>query len=163
MSVDPTQPEAVETGHPSDSATSPEAARRARLALGALVGWTLFVWIGRVRNALSDPELEGAQKLGPLVLSLSFLLPALALGVAWVSARRRGGRVDRWASVLIRVFAAWTIAVWVLRVADIALGGDWSPGFIAVHAVLGAVSVALAIAAVLTDRTVSSGMSAPEH
>lgn len=129
--------------------------RRARVALGAFIAWTLFVWIGRIRNALADPELEGAKRVWPLLLAVSFLVPAAALAVAWVDSRRGGRWIVPWASVLVRALTAWTIGVWVLRVADIALGGDWSVGFVAVHTVLGVVSATLAVWATLADRAVA--------
>ncbi len=126
--------------------------RRARVALGALVVWTVFVWTGRIRNALADPDLEGAQRMWPLLLAASFLVPAVLLAFAWVGSRRSGRWIDPWASLLVRVLASWTVGVWLLRVADIALGGDWSIGFVVVHSVLGVVSIVLAVWAAVTDR-----------
>lgn len=129
--------------------------RRARVALGSLVVWTAFVWTGRIRNALADPDLEGVRRMWPVLLAVSFLVPAAAFAVAWVGSQRSGRWIDPWASVLVRMLAAWTVGVWVVRVADIAFGGDWSVGFVAVHSVLGAVSIALAVWAVLADRAVA--------
>ena len=112
-----------------------------------LLAWTLIVWVGRVRNALSDPELTGSERLGPLLLAASFVVPALVLAVVlFVSTRRSsdGGAVLR-SGVL--ALAAWTCGVWLFRIADIALGGDWSIGFVIVHAVLAIVSAVLAVLA----------------
>ena len=51
-------------------------------------------------------------------------------------------------ATLLRVFALWTIWVWGTRIWNI-LSGDESTGFKVVHSVLAAVSVALAIAALV--------------
>lgn len=112
-----------------------------------LLAWTLIVWVGRVRNALSDPELTGSERLGPLLLAASFVVPALVLAVVlFVSPRRSsdGGAVLRYG---VLALAAWTCGVWLFRIADIALGGDWSIGFVIVHAVLAVVSAVLAVLA----------------
>ncbi|HEV3226680.1 MAG TPA: hypothetical protein VGZ52_07590 [Acidimicrobiales bacterium] len=91
-----------------------------RWPLFALVGWTAFVWLGRVRNG------------GSLLLAASFLvLAALAL---W----RRG----HWITAL----AGWTVAVWVVRTPMI-LADHQSGAFKAVHTVLAVVSIGLAITA----------------
>lgn len=130
--------------------------RRARVATGSFLVWTVFVWTGRVRNALADPALVGSQKLGPLLLSASFLVPAGVLGVAWLTALRRRCWMHSWASVLMRVFASWTVFVWVLRVTDIVMGGDWGVAFIIVHSVLAVVSACLAIWSAVEGRRVGS-------
>ena len=86
----------------------------------ALLGWTVFVWAGRIRNG------------GSFVLAASFLVLA---GVAlW--------RHGRWITAL----AAYTVVVWVIRT-PIILVRDYSVGFKVVHTVLAAVSIALAIVA----------------
>ena len=94
-----------------------------------LVGWTVFVWAGRIRLA------EG--EVGPFLLALTFLVPAVALAVALVKFRTA-------VPALVGALALWTTGVWVVRDADIVLGGDHPVGFVVVHVVLGVVSVALA-------------------
>src|SRR3954452_6040514 len=84
------------------------------------VGWTVFVWAGRIRNG------------GSVLLAASFLV--LAAVVVW----RRG----RWFTAL----AAWTVAVWAVRTPFI-LVHDHPAGFKVVHVVLATVSIALAVAA----------------
>jgi hypothetical protein len=118
------------------------------LSVGLFVGWTLFVWVGRIRNAMNDPALAGGGRVGPVVLALTFIVPAvLAIlarpGHGW---ERHGSRSRLRAAVL--VLAAWTTVVWIVRMADIAFGGDHPIGFIAVHCVLGVVSITLAVLAV---------------
>lgn len=101
--------------------------RRPTLALAC---WTLFVWLGRVRNAVAAEE--GA---GPIVLSATFL--ALAVAVLATRGRRE----------VVLALAGWTVAVWAVRAVDIALLSDHDAGFVAVHLVLAAVSVALSVGA----------------
>jgi len=91
-----------------------------RWPVWALLGWTVFVWIGRIRNG------------GSLLLALSFLvLAGLAL---W--------RVRPFLTLL----AAWTVGVWVVRTPYI-LVHDHPAGFKIVHTVLAVVSVGLAVTA----------------
>lgn len=93
------------------------------------VGWTVFVWAGRIRLA------EG--ELGPFLLALTFLVPTAALAVALVRFRAA-------VPALVGALALWTTGVWVVRDVDIVAGGDHPVGFVVVHVVLGVVSVALA-------------------
>jgi hypothetical protein len=91
-----------------------------RWLVWAFLGWTAFVWIGRIRNG------------GSALLAASFLvLAALAL---W---RRRP-----WLTVL----AVWTVAVWAVRTPYI-LVHDHPADFKVVHVVLAIVSIALAVSA----------------
>ena len=124
--------------------------RRDRVVAAALVAWTLFVWVGRIRNALADPDPAGATVL----LSLSLAVPAAVVGVALVVGWRRGSDWGRATASGLAALGVWTIAVWLVRAADIALGGDWGVGFVAVHLVLAAVSIGLAVPTVLAARSV---------
>jgi hypothetical protein len=111
----------------------------------ALLAWTAFVWVGRIRNALADPALDDGGRTGPILLSLSFLVPAAAVAVLLARSWRGGGSSALRAAVL--ALAGWSVAVWVVRVADIALAGDHEVGFVVVHAVLGVGSILLAVLA----------------
>ena len=109
---------------------------RRRLPFVALAGWTLFVWLTRVRNVLGEDGLGTGARLGGLALAASFLVLA---GSVLAGAGRRPGLLGP----ATRGLAAWTVVVWVVRGVDIALG-DHSAGFVVVHLALGAVSIALA-------------------
>lgn len=116
--------------------------RRAQLVwLAAAVCWTLFVWVGRVRNALGDPSMDGTTLGGVLLLSASFILGALVVAVmAW------RGRAAQPGIALVRIvwlLTAWSTVVWASRITDIAMVGDHAIAFVAVHAVIGSVSVIL--------------------
>ena len=113
----------------------------------SFLAWTLFVWVGRVRNALGDPDLSGSERVGPLLLATSFAVPALVLAIVMFTSARRSRGVGPGLRYGVLALAAWTCGVWVFRMADIALGGDWEVGFVIVHAVLAVVSAALAIVA----------------
>lgn len=136
----------------SPAPTVPARLRRAQVALGCFLGWTLFVWIGRIRNAVSDVDLVGSQKAGPVVLAVSFLVPAIVLGAAWIRSLRTRRPLDRWAAGLLVALAIWTTGLWVVRAVDIAAFGGWSIGFVVVHTVLAVVSIGLASWAVLAQR-----------
>ena len=126
--------------------------RRVFVPVVLLLAWTLFVWVGRVRNALGDPELSGSERLGPLLLATSFVLPAVVLAVVLFSSARRSRGVGPVLRYGVLALAAWTCGVWVVRMIDIAFGGDWEVAFVVVHAVLAVVSVVLAV---LAARAVS--------
>ena len=103
---------------------------------------TLLIWTTRIRNIWTDDSLDTAGQLGRTALSLTFTALALAGAWLWWDARRRGG-ARPWAPVLVRAFALWTTAVWLVRGVQIATA-DHAAGFIAVHTVLAIGSVALA-------------------
>ncbi len=110
--------------------------------MAGFVVWTAYVWCTRIANAWGDAGLSTAGKVGSTALSLSLLVPAAAVAV--VIARRRHDLPTSPEVVLLRAFSAWTIAVWAVRVPMI-LAADHEVGFKAVHAVLGVVSVVLAL------------------
>jgi hypothetical protein len=119
------------------------AARRAAVALSV---WTLLVWTTRIGTVWGDETSSLAGRTGRLALALSFTVLALTT----LLMRRRPQVV-----IVVRVFAAWTIVVWVVRGIDIVLG-DHSAAFIAVHLVIAVISVGLAVAAVrLTTASAS--------
>lgn len=123
----------------------------ARLPLLAFFLWTLFVWGGRIRNALGDDALTGTGRAGTLLLAASFVVPAVLLGAGWLVSR--GARPQ--GELLVRgtvALAAWTVAVWVVRGGDILLGGDHEVGFVVVHLVLAIVSSALAVVTAVVVR-----------
>jgi len=94
-----------------------------------LVAWTVFVWAGRIK--LADAE------IGPLLLALTFLVPAVALAVSLVWFRAA-------VPAMVGALALWTTGVWVVRDIDIVAGGDHPVPFVVVHVVLGVVSVVVA-------------------
>ena len=94
--------------------------------------WSLFVWGVRIRNA--------AGEMGPTLVAVTFVALAVAVLVT------RGGRLPTLA------LAGWTAAVWVVRLVDIALLSDHEAAFVVVHAVLAAVSFALAAWAASSPR-----------
>ena len=120
----------------------------------AFLAWTGFVWVGRVRNALGDETLSGSDRVGPLLLACSFLLPAAVLAVLTAAEWRSGGVADRRSvpSRLLLALVVWTTVVWVVRAADIAFAGDREPAFVAVHVALAVVSIGLGLLALRGER-----------
>jgi hypothetical protein len=101
-----------------------------------LAAWSLFLWATRIRNALGDDDLSGAETAWAVGVAVAFTLGALALLLAAV---RRPALVPT-----VRVVAGVTAVYWPVRVVLIAFGGH-DAAFVAVHTVLGIVSVALAV------------------
>lgn len=89
-----------------------------------LAGWTVLIWIGRVRNIV---HADGAavELLVPLAL--------VALGIATFARPRQVGAL----------LAVVTLAVWLIRV-PLVLVHHHAAAFVAVHLVLAAVSITLA-------------------
>ena len=117
------------------------AAPKPRTAALLAAGWTAFVWLTRVSNAVRDDDLGVAATVGALAVAVSFL--ALAVVVVVAAVRRR--------DLLFRAVLAltvWTVAVWAVRMVDIA-GSDHGIGFVVVHLLLAVVSVAVCVVALL--------------
>ena len=134
------------------TANPPSVGQRARhlVPVIALVAWTLFVWVGRVRNILDDTALAGWSRTWRLGLALSFVL--LAVAVATLGLRHllagRGGVLPVGAGApplltcLTAALAAYGIVVWAIRGTDIALGAHGT-AFKVVHSILAVVTIAL--------------------
>jgi hypothetical protein len=109
--------------------------------LVALGVWTLLVWATRIDNVLAQDDLTSAGRASRLALALSFTVVGVAfLTIAW---RARGRALSRAEGLVVTLGCWWTIGVWVVRGAQIALG-DHEAAFIVVHTVLAVVSIALA-------------------
>ena len=106
----------------------------------ALIVWTLLVWTTRLGNIWRDDTLDTGAKWGRTGLALSFTVLAVATLAGWWTRAS-------WLRPMVFAFAAWTTSVWLVRVVGIALHGH-EAAFVAVHAVLAIVSVALSVNAV---------------
>ena len=111
---------------------------RTRLPVLAFLAWTLFVWVGRIRNVFVDDDLSGvgfAWRLGAAVVFV-------ALAVVVFVARLRGSRRAR---LLLATLVVWTIGWWTVRGVGILLDPNHEVGFKVVHTVLMIVSIGLAM------------------
>lgn len=126
--------------------------RRRSIAVGLFVVWTVFVWAGRIRNALADDQLTSSERTTSLLLAGGFIAVAAVVSVlAAVAAARPSSRPLAVATaVCVGVAATWTTGVWISRIIGIA-GGDWSVGFVIVHAVLAVISTTLAVWALVAS------------
>ncbi len=100
------------------------------------VAWTVFVWVGRIRNLIADDEMSSAAKVGVSGLSASFLILCVLIVLGWTLGSTRLG-------ALVLVMLGWNVVVWAVRVVDIAFLSDHEVPFIVVHTVLGLLSVGL--------------------
>jgi hypothetical protein len=120
-----------------------------------LVAWTLLVWATRLRNIWADDALDLGGRLGRSALAGSFTVLAVLVAVGlW----HRRSRSVGWLRPAVLALAAWTVAVWVVRMAGIATGGH-GVGFVVVHLVLAVVSVGLAGLAAVEAR--AAGAASP--
>lgn len=102
-----------------------------------LIGWTVFLWLSRLRNVLNNDDLSStgvAVRVGEVVVFL--VLAAVA-----VMGRRRQQQAPQ------IVFVVWTIGYWLVQGTGILIDGQRSIGFKAVHTVLMVVSVVLSVLA----------------
>lgn len=124
----------------------------------ALSVFTLLVWTTRIRNIWTDDSLSTSGQVGRTALSLTFT--AFAVAVLWLWWQgRSSGQVPEGASLVVRLFAAWTIGVWAVRVVQIASAGH-EAAFVAVHTLLAVASTGLAVWAA---RSVVQASGRPVH
>lgn len=117
-----------------------------KLSVAVLVLWTLFVWVGRLRNlAAADGGFATASRWS-LVGSIVFVSLAVLVGFGLVL--KNSSRVT---AGIVAVLALVTIGVWIVRAIGIVLA-DHSWPFIAVHCLLAVVSIGLALWALQNSR-----------
>ncbi len=109
--------------------------------------WTAFVWTTRIGTLLAEDDLSAGARTLRMTLVLSFTAVAGIALVVWWRTRRRAP--TRGEAGLVLAGCAWTIGVWVLRSIQIPLAGH-DGGFVIVHWVLAAVSIALAVSVART-------------
>ncbi len=113
----------------------------------ALAGWTVFVWINRVRNVFADDDLTGFGLAWRLAVAVWFVTVAGLIVVGLLLGRTRPAhRVGaQWATKILAVAgSAW----WSIRGGQILLG-DWDVSFKVVHSVLALVTIGLSVMALL--------------
>ncbi len=121
-----------------------------RFALGALAGWTVFVWISRIRNVVADDALEGFAKAWRLGVAVGFVAAAAAVAALLVTTRSRAGTPTGGGSALVgpvlaavgSALAVVGILWWPIRTV-MTLLDDFSGAFKVVHVLLAVVTVAL--------------------
>jgi hypothetical protein len=105
--------------------------------LWALVGWSWFLWISRLRNVLNDDDLDSwgvGWRVGVVIL-----FTVLAL-IAFLGERQDGA----WKGQGLNALVWWTIGFWLIRGGGIILD-DHNAAFTAVHTVLMVISIGLAM------------------
>ena len=115
---------------------------RSKWLVIALCGWTFFVWGNRISNAWSSTTESTSAKVSSTVLAASFLV--FAVGGIVILVRSWTVPLTNWATNFLLGFAGWTVLVWCVRIVAIVLA-DHELGFKVVHAVLGLISIGLAV------------------
>ena len=93
-----------------------------------LVGWTVLLWLSRLRNVLGDDDLSTAGTLWRIVVVVVFAGSALLAAT---------GRFVTWLVV-------WTVVFWLVRGGGILLD-DHDAAFTVIHTALMVVSIVLAM------------------
>ena len=119
------------------------------------VAWTAVVWVGRIRNVISDDALARGARTWQIVVALVFLvLAALMATVPLGLWHRRPLGSTRF----VAVFCLWTIVFWTVRGIGM-LFDDYELGFKLVHTMLSLGSIGLASALYRADRSLLGDQS----
>ena len=113
-----------------------------------LLGWTFALWISRIRNVLTNDDLDGVAVAWRLAVAGIFLLLA-TVTLSWVVSGRLGWNPLKW-------LATWSIGFWLIRGSSILIDSDWSFGFKAVHTSLMIVTFAMVALATSTSTSTST-------
>lgn len=113
-----------------------------------LLGWTFALWISRIRNVLTNDDLDGVAVAWRLAVAGIFLLLA-TVTLSWVVSGRPGWNPLKW-------LATWSIGFWLIRGSSILIDSDWSFGFKAVHTSLMIVTFAMVALATSTSTSTST-------
>ena len=111
-------------------------ARFRHWSVAALAAWSVVIWLTRLRNVFNDDALSSGARAAWLVPVVLFILGGLVCGLAWWKGR---GELPR----PIALFCLISSLYWLVRVVFVLIDHR-SVGFVLVHLVLAAVSVALA-------------------
>jgi len=122
-----------------------------------LIGWTVFLWVSRLRNVLNNDELTSSGRAIRVGVVVIFVVLAGLTAGAVRQLRKHGGagRLGKMPAKIIGLFIAWTAGYWLIRGIGILIDGDYSIGFKAVHTVLMTVSLTLALLAARQERVLS--------
>ncbi len=101
-----------------------------------LIGWTIFLWISRLRNVLNNDELSSGGRVIRIGVVVVFVGLATLTAVAW---RRKSDGATR----MVILFLGWTVVYWLVRGIGILIDGEYSVGFKLIHTVLMAISLTL--------------------
>lgn len=107
-----------------------------------------MIWVSRLRNALADDDLTGAERSVALVIAIGFVALGATLVLTLFRRRRTSkpasvARADNGHRAVVDVLVAAGILRWTLRAPVILLSDEWSAGFKTVHTILWVVTVAL--------------------
>lgn len=98
-----------------------------------LIGWTVFLWLSRLRNVLNNDELSSSGRFIRVAVVVIFV--SLAAAAVWALRRNRPRVLD--------LFLTWTVGYWFVRGLGILIDRGYPVGFKAVHTVLMVTSLTL--------------------
>ncbi len=105
-------------------------------------GVTALTWSVRVVNVWSDLLPSTEERVAVTAVAASFVVLGLVVSVLSLGMRRY--LPTRGDHIIVGALAGWTVGVWAMRILAIA-AGDHTTGFVAVHALVAGVSMALAV------------------
>ena len=116
---------------------------RRRWPIAVFAAWSGYVWVTRIANAWSATSDETATAKAISTVTAVALLVGAVAAVA-ILARARSRAFVAAETLVLRTFAALTVAVWAVRVPLIVLDADHNVAFKVVHTALALLSVGLA-------------------
>ncbi len=117
---------------------------RRRWPIPLFIIWSGFIWVTRILNAWAPTSEESTTaKLVSTVTAGALLIGAVAAAAILVRARARDFAPTE--TLVLRVVAGATVAVWAVRIPLIVADPGHVVGFKVVHVALGVLSVVLAV------------------
>ncbi|HJP15558.1 MAG TPA: hypothetical protein QF762_01150 [Acidimicrobiales bacterium] len=108
--------------------------------LWVLTIWTVFIWVNRVRNLISDSEVTSSEKIWVFIISgIFFFLALISLTLLVGFWKKYGSGTARFAAI----FGLGTSAFWFIRGVGILFASHHDFGFKFIHLGLALVSIFL--------------------
>lgn len=117
---------------------------RRRWPIPVFIVWSAFIWVTRILNAWAPTSEESTTaKLVSTVTAGALLVGVVAAAAILVRARSRD--LEPVETLVLRIVAGATVAVWAVRIPLIVADPGHVVGFKVVHVALGVLSVVLAV------------------
>lgn len=108
--------------------------------LWLLTIWTVFIWVNRLRNLISDPEAASSEKIWVFIVSgIFFFLALISLFFLFGFWKKYGASTVQFAAI----FGLGTSAFWLIRGAGILFSRHHDFGFKLIHLALALASIIL--------------------
>ena len=125
------------TTTPSSTSSDTTQIPAGRLSAFTLVGWTLFLWVSRLRLVLDNDDLDTWDTTWRVGVVVIFSVLGVVGGYGLL-------RRTTWTRAVMVVLVWWTIGFWLVRGTGIIID-DHDLGFTLIHTILMVVSIGTAL------------------